>query len=260
METQEQKQDITETKVLSEANNKTVIPKFNIPSQIDYTRGFDFKPINGGQIFREVITDTYVTAAQNEDEMVKRIDDAMTILYPKRRGFAGYLSFCYLHLTLFYILKNYDECLKVIDNIYHGIDCVEKYIFTGNYEDANGNDNGFVNYAFGENDADLKNTVKYLHDSWNVAKMIHAKAGSFESGYSLTVVELMLHAYNKQLGMMRKDCEILRDIVERIKSFIVNERDNPSDEGIGMATDVEFMSIEDLDKEEKEDKEDKNNG
>jgi len=259
METQEQNQADMQTEIHSEDKNNTVIPKFNIPSQIDYTRGFDFKPINGGQIFREVITDTYVTAAQNEDEMVKKIDDAMTILYSKRKGFAGYFSFCYLHLTLFYILKNYDECLKVVDNIFHGIDCVEKYIFTGNYEDANGNDTGFVNYAFGESNAELKNTVRYLHDSWNVAKMIHAKAGSFESGYSLTVSELMLHAYNKQLGMMRKDCEILRDIAERIKAFIINERDNPSDDGIGISADTEFMSIEDLNKDEQENKESKNN-
>lgn len=253
----EDKQNNEQTESTLENGKETVIPKFNIPSQIDYTKGFDFKPINGGQIFREVITDTYVTAAQNEDEMVKRIDDAMTILYPKRKGFAGYLSFCYLHLTLFYILKNYDECLKVIDNIFHGIDCVEKFIFTGNYEDSEGKDTGFVNYAFGESDAELKNTVRYLHDSWNVAKMIHAKAGSFESGYSLTVSELMLHAYNKQLGMMRKDCEILRDIAERIKSFIINERDNPSDEGIGTTSDTEFASIEDLQKDENDG--DKNN-
>lgn len=246
----EQEQNNTKDKNVLENGKTDSIPKFNIPSQIDYTRGFDFKPLNGGQILREVITDTYVTASQNEDEMVKRIDDAMTILYPKRKGFAGYLSFCYLQLTLFYILKNYDKCLNVIENIFYGIDCIEKYIFTGNYKDSNGNDTGFVNYAFGETDAELKNTVRYLHDTWNVAKLIHAKAGSFESGYSLAVSELMLHSYNKQLGLMRKDCEILRDITERIKKFIENERDNPSDDGIGTSYDTNFMSIEDLQKEE----------
>lgn len=225
-------------------------PKFNVPLQIDYSKGANFTPLNGGQIFREVITDTYVTASQNEDEMVKRIDDAMNVLYTKRRGFAGYLSFCYLQLTLLYILKKYTECLKVLDSMLYCIDCIEKYIFTGNYEDSEGRDTGFVNYAFGESDEELKNTVKYLHDSWNVAKMIHSKASSFESGFSLTVAEIMLHGYNKQTGMMRKDCAILREIVERIRNFIINERDNPEGTEINAENGTEFMSIENLKTEE----------
>lgn len=228
----------------------TAPSNITIPTQIDYTAGMEFTPLNGGQVLREVITDTYVTASKSEDEMVQKIDDALTILNSKRRGFAGYLSFGYLQLTLFYILKMYDECLKALDSIIHGVDCIEKYIFTDRYEDPQGNDSGFVNYAFGESDEELKNTVKYLHDTWNVAKLIHAKAASFESGYSLTVAELMLHAYNKQKGMMKKDCEILRDLVDKIRAFIINERDNPSDEGIGISTETEFVSIEDLQKDE----------
>lgn len=235
------------TETMHSENSELIAPKFNIPSQINYSKGFDFKPINGGQIFREVITDTYIS--NDEDEMVKRIDDALNVLFQKRKGFAGYLSFYYLQLTLMYVMKDYDKCLVAIDRIMYGIDCVEKYIFTGNYEDSDGNDTGFVNYAFGESDAELKNTVKFLHDSWNVAKMIHAKAGSFESGFSLTVSELMLHAYNKQLGMMRKDCEILRDITERIKTFIINERDGSYEDGIASSSSTEFVSIEDLKKE-----------
>lgn len=240
----------------NEEDSKNVVgensaqPKFNIPTQIDYSKGFDFKPINGSQIFRQVITDTYVTMSNNEDEMVKRIDDAMTILYQKRRGFAGYLSFHYLQLTLMYILKNYDGCFGVIDKILNGIDCIEKYIFTRNYDDSEVNGLKFVNYAFGESDDELKNTVRYLNDSCNVANMIHAKAASFESGYSLTVTELMLHAYNKQFGLMRKDCEILRDIVDKIKDFITNERDNPSENTIENSDSSEFVSIDDLKKEE----------
>lgn len=228
----------------------TVPPKFNVPTQMDYMKGFDFKPLNGSQIVREVITDTYVTASNNEDEMVERIDDAMTILSGKVHGFAGYLSFYYLQLTLFYIMKNYELCIKSLDNIVKGIEAVEKFIFTGKYDDVEANGAKMINYAFGESDSELKQTVKYLHDSWNVAKIVHAKAASFESGYSLIVAELMLHAYNKQIGMMRKDCDNLRDLVSHIKRFLENEMDND----VSSNSETEFMDIEDLNKEIMENK------
>lgn len=236
------------TKTDTEKNGEaTQLPKFNIPTQMDYTAGFNFEPLNGTQILREVITDTYVTASENEDNMVQKIDDAMSILYPKRRGFAGYLSFCYLHLTLFYILGDYENCFKVIDNIFHGLDSIEKYIFTGKYESVENDGIGFLNYAFGESDAELENTVKFLHDTYNVAKMVHSKASSFESGYSLSVAELMLHSYNKQLGLMRKDCENIRSIVERVKKFLEDEKNHPNDgESVESSVQTEFASIEDI--------------
>lgn len=237
-----------ETKT-SDGNEKTPIPpKFNIPTQMDYMNGFDFKPLNGSQVVREVITDTYVTASNNEDEMIKRIDDAMTILSRKVNGFAGYLSFYYLQLTLFYIMKNYELCFKSIDNIMKGVEAVEKFIFTGSYDGVEANGAKMTNYAFGESDSELKQTIKYLHDSWNVAKMVHAKAASFESGYSLLVTDLMLHAYNKQMGMMRKDCDNFRDLVGRIRDFIEKE----SNEEVSANSETEFMSIEDLKKENTE--------
>ena len=230
---------------MTQTDDSKVPPKFNIPSQIDYS-AVNFVPLNGTQIQRNVITDTYVTASQNEDEMVRQIDNALSVLKPKRKGFAGYLSFCYLQMTLYYVLKHYDDCIKVTDSMLYCIDCIEKYLFTGNYDDTEGKPTGFINYAFGESDEELKKTVKFLHDTLNTCKMIHAKAASFESGYSLTVAELMLHGYNKQKGMMRSDCEHLREIVEKIRNFIANERDNPSEDEITPSADMEFANIEEL--------------
>lgn len=227
------------------------IPKFNIPTQMDYAKGMDLLPLDGTQVLREVITDTYVTASNNEDEMVKRIDDAMTILKGKIHGFAGYMSFCYLQLTLFYVMKNYEYCFKSIDNMMKGVEAIEKYVYTRNCDDIFACGIKLTNYAFGEDDSELKNTVKYLHDSWNVAKMIHSKAASFESGYSLIVSEVMLHGYNNQIGLMKRDCDNFRDLIYHIKSYIKNERDSEPLHSEG----AEFVNMEDLQKTQTENKE-----
>lgn len=219
-----------------------------MPTQMDYSGGVEFKPLNGSQVFREVITDTYVTMEGNEDNMLEKLDDAMNVLNARKHGFAGYLSLQYARLTLFYILKNYDMCFESLNSILKGVTAVERFIMTGNYLDENGNESGFTNYAFGESDVELKQTVKFLHDAWNFSKVLHAKAASFESGFSLLVTDLMLHSYNKQLGMMRKDCENIRDLVAHIEEFLKKERDS----GESATSDTEFISIEDI-KTEKED-------
>lgn len=219
-------------------------PKFNVPTQIDYSKSANFVPIDGSQVLREVVTDTYVTASNSEDAMVERIDEAMTVLKGKIHGFAGYLSFSYLQMTLFYVMKEYGMCLKAVDNIMKGVEAVERYVFTRSYDGVEANGVEMRNYAFGESDEELKGTVKYLHDAWNVAKMVHAKAASFESGFSLIVSEIMLHGYNRQIGMMRKDCDRLRDLVGRLAEFIERERDEEPASG-----DLEFHSIEELSKD-----------
>lgn len=235
---------------MNTTEEEKIVPKFNVPIQMNYGSVMNFEALNGSQIQREVITDTYVTASENEDEMIMQIDKAAEILRPKCRGFAGYLSFFYLQLTLFYIMKKYELCLKAVESIERGIDAIERQLFTGNYLDENGNESGFVNYTFGEDD--VKQTTKYIHDAWNTAKLIHSKAASFESGYSLIVTSIILYSYNKQNGMIRKECEYLRNLVNRIKEFIINERDNPSHGDIIASADMEFASIEDLKKENEE--------
>lgn len=201
-------------------------PKFNIPTEIDYGNVMNFSSNDGSELQREVITDSYVTASDNEDALVKRISDEMDILRTKTSGFAGYFSFYYLTLTLFYTAKWYDKCLGILDRILFGVDTLERYLMTGNMKDENGNDFGFKNLTFGESEDETKNNNKFAIDTYNTAKLVHSKASSFESGYALIVASIVLHNYHKQKGMIMKDCSCMRKIVEHIRKFIITENDS----------------------------------
>lgn len=207
-------------------------PKFNIPTEIDYGNVMDFASKDGSELQREVITDTYITASDNEDELVKRLSDEMDILRTKTSGFAGYFSFYYLALTLFYIAKWYDKCDSILDRILFGVDALERYLMTGNLLDENGTDIGFKNITFGETDEETKQNNKFAIDTYNTAKLIHAKASSFESGYSLIVASLVLHNYHKQKGMIMEDCKSMRKLVEHIRNFLCTEKAKYNEENL----------------------------
>lgn len=197
--------------------------------EVDYGDVMDFELTNGSQVVRRVITDTYsAPEGEAEEEMVKSLAKTVDYLFTKREGFCGYLSWCYALMTMCFILGEYDKALSILDNVSVCSEDVKRFLFTGNYNNADGTPTGYKNYSYGESAGESATTLKFAQDAYNAATLIHHKAQSFESGFSMIVTGLLYHLVTSDTAAATKDCECLDSIVSQIRQFINETRVSPT--------------------------------
>jgi len=220
--------------------------------EVDYGDVMHFELLNGSQIQRRVITDTYFTLdSDSEEKMVKELSKMVDYLFTKREGFCGYLSWCYSLMTLCFLLGEYDKALNILENIRVCSEDIRRYIFTGNYNSSDGKPTGFKNFSYGENSDESVNTLKFAKDSYQSASLIHKKAQSFESGFSYIVTSILYHLVESDNANASKDCDNLDSIVKQISDYICDVKKNPNvnEENIPSET---FSDISSLIKKETE--------
>jgi hypothetical protein len=193
--------------------------------EFNYGDAMNFEVLNGAQIQRKIITDTYFTADESEEEtMVKDLSKMIDYLFTKREGFCGYLSWCYALMTLCYLLGEYDKAISMLDNISVCSEDIKRYIFTGNYNNADGSATGYKNFSYGESSDESVNTLKFAKDSYQTAALIHKKSQSFESGFSYIVTSILYHLVESDNTNASKDCENLDSIVAQLREFLIEEK------------------------------------
>lgn len=211
--------------------------------EVDYGGVMDFEVLNGAQVVRRTITDTYsAPEGESEENMVKELSKMIDYLFTKREGFCGYLSWCYALMTLCFLLGEYDKALLMLENIEVCSEDIKRFIFTGNYSNADGTPTGFKNYSYGESADESVNTLKFAKDSYQAAMLIHRRAQSFESGFSFVVTSLLYHLVISDSGSATKDCECLDSLVLQIRGYIKEVKENPEksviDESAETFTDI----------------------
>jgi len=199
----------------------------------DYGNAMNFETLDGSQILREVLTDTYVTQSGNEDTMLKQLDKMVEYTYAKRAGFAGYLSWCYAQLTLLFLLERYEQSKKMLESMEFCVGCFRKYLMTGNYLDSGGKPTGFRNYSFGEPESEMRNTLQYANDCYQTARLVHKKSGSFESGYSFLVASMLYHTAVAETSAALEDCSKMEKLIDHIRKYIDSVIANPPETNIG---------------------------
>lgn len=218
--------------------------------EVNYGDVMNFAMTNGAQVMRRAITDTYFTADErSEEKMVTELSRMVDYLFTKREGFCGYLSWCYALMTLCFLLGEYDKALGVLENISVCSDDIKRFVFTGNYNDADGKPTGFKNYSYGESADESAVTLKFAKDSYQTASLIHSKAGSFESGFSFIVTSILYHLVSSDSGSAVKDCDNLDSIVTQIREYIdeIKSGDEKSDASNGSAqsfSDISTLIVE----------------
>lgn len=187
-------------------------------TDIDYCK--TIVPIDGSQIVNRRISDVYVIADGNEEEVLRNLDKTAEELSGKRAGVIGHLSYCYVLLTVFYILGDFESARGVLDMMLTGVTAAESYAMTGKFLNADGTPcRAFTDIAVGSED-DFSSIRKYAADCLNFAKLVHAKAQSFESGYSMLVSSLLVHLLVKDMASAMDDCKGLRKVIGEIGDFI----------------------------------------
>ena len=185
---------------------------------IDYCK--TIVPIDGSQIVNRTISDVYVIADGNEEEVLRKLDKTAEELSGKRSGVIGHLSYCYVLLTVFYILGDFESARGVLDMMLTGVTAAESYAMTGKFLNADGTPcKAFTDIAIGSEDG-FSSIRKYAADCLNFAKLVHAKAQSFESGYSMLVSSLLVHLLVKDMSSAMDDCKGLRKVIGEIGTFI----------------------------------------
>lgn len=232
-------------------NNDTKIAAIE-QCKADYGEVMNFETLYGSQVQNRVLTDTYVTQDGNEERMLEQLDKAVEYAYGMRKGFAGYLSWCYAQMTLFFLLEQYDLAKRMMECAEKCVGNVESFCMTGNYNDTNGNDTGFVNFSFGEKDSDMANTLRYAKDCYMTARLVHKKAASFESGYAFVVASILYDLAMADTASALKECKNMRELVGMIKGFI-DEKKNSGD-ATNIKDEGEFMDVGELAKKMTESK------
>ena len=217
----------------------------------DYGNAMNFETLDGSQILRQVVTDTYVTQDGNEDAMITQLAKMVEYSYANRAGFAGYLSWCYAEFTLLFLLERYEQSKRVLELMEFCVGCFRKYLMTGNYLDANGKPTGFRNYSFGEPDSEMANTLQFANDCYLTARLVHKKSGSFESGYAFLVASLLYHTAVVETSNALDDCSKMENLVEQIRKYVDSVIANPPSTNIGDDAMEYSDSLETLKKEAK---------
>lgn len=208
--------------------------KENEIKQFEFNYGdvMDFEVLNGSQVMRRVVTDTYSAPdGESEEKMVKDLAKMVDYLFTKREGFCGYLSWCYSLMTLCFVLGEYDKAISILDNMSVCSEDIKRFIFTGNYDNADGTKTGFKNFSYGEGSDESMNTLKFAKDAWQAATLIHRKAQSFESGFSLIVTSILYHLVTSDNGSATKDCEHLDSIISQMRDYLNEVKENPDIDG-----------------------------
>ncbi len=205
--------------------------KENEIEQLEFNYGdvMDFEVLNGSQVMRRVVTDTYsAPEGESEEKMVKDLAKMVDYLFTKREGFCGYLSWCYALMTLCFLLGEYDKAISMLDNMSVCSEDIKRFIFTGNYNNADGRTpTGFKNFSYGEGSDESMSTLKFAKDAWQAATLIHRKAQSFESGFSLIVTSILYHLVTSDNGSASKDCEHLDSIISQMRDYLNEVKENP---------------------------------
>lgn len=218
---------------------------------VDYGEVMNFEPLNGSQILNERITDTYVTQSDNEDKMMGELDKMCTYLFEKRHGFAGFMAWAYAMMTMMYLLKKYDKARIFISQMTSCLDMIESHLFTGNYKLPNGQQMPFTNFSYGESEDAIQQSLKFAEDSYNTARLIHKKAGSFESGYSLLNCAILYHTAVDNVPEAQADCKYMRELLEHLDEFMAHLEANPEDDA-AQKTEMTFdADIDELRKKQK---------
>ena len=201
---------------------------------IDYVSVLKMNQISPVDINRRVFTDTYVSTDQ--DSVLNELDKLLEILKATDRGVVGFLSFWYAMITLHYVLTEYALMDKDIDRILEMTDEIDKIIFTGNFENT-----GFTNMIFGGDTQQENITLKSAKDSYNTANLIHQKASSFESSYSLIVASLAYHYAIDSKKDMMNDINNLRTVLHEMKEEVHRLNDNENEDKV--RNDISFDTL-----------------
>lgn len=201
---------------------------------IDYVSVLKMNQISPVDINRRVFTDTYVSTDQ--DAVLNELDKLLEILKSTDHGVIGFLSFWYAMITLHYVLTEYALMEKDIDRILETTDEIDKIIFTGNFENT-----GFTNMIFGGDTQQENITLKSAKDSYNTANLIHQKASSFESSYSLIVASLAYHYAIDSKKDMMNDINNLRTVLHEMKDEVHRLNDNDNEEKV--RNDISFETL-----------------
>lgn len=201
---------------------------------IDYVSVLKMNQIAPTDINRRVFTDTYVSTDQ--DAVLNELDKLLEILKETDRGVIGFLSFWYGMITLHYVLTEYALMEKDIDRVLEATDEIDKIIFTGNFENT-----GFTNMIFGGDTQQENITLKSAKDSYNTANLIHQKASSFESSYSLIVASLAYHYAIDSKKDMMNDINNLRTVLHEMKEEVHRLNDNENEEKV--RNDISFETL-----------------
>lgn len=200
---------------------------------VDYGNAMTFETLDGSQILNEVITDTYVTQNGNEDEMLKTLDKMTEYMRGKSGGVAGYLSYCYARFTMMFLIEQYELSKRILKEAEMALDAAEKYAMTGNFLDENGKETRFRNYSFGEPESDMPATLQFAKDCYDTARLVHKKAGSFESGYSFIVASMLYHFAIDESKLALDDCKHMRKLIAHIEEYVDKIIKNPPKSNIG---------------------------
>lgn len=217
---------------------------------IDYAKLMKFEPLAGHQILRETLTDAYVFDETTQMDIVNELDALCTELSSKTGGVVGALTLTYTKMVLFHVLGSYDNCKTAVSELRKITDELKSFVFTGNFKGTR-----FTNITLGEELKDTEDILKYAEDTYNTAVLVHKRAASYESGFSLIVASILYHFTFNDIGAISDDIKHMHMLLDAIDSYIDKKIENPeyiSDTVKGCvvikepSTDTEYASIEEI--------------